>query len=322
MKNYFLINPAAGRGGRRSRLESDILACCAGTGTVCEIYYTTGIGDAEKYVRHTAMLEQGECRFFACGGDGTLSEVINGAKGLNNASVGVIPIGTGNDFVRNFTEPSRFFDIGAQVSGSIQNLDLIKYNSRYAADTLNIGFDAEVVGTVAKIKRNPAIPGKLAYMIGALYQLIRKPGVRMRVSVDGGEPRERDLLLCCVGNSAYCGGGFNSGPHAELTDGILDVCFVRNVSRAKFISLLGAYKAGTFLSRKGINEIVDYVKCRSLKIELPHPRLASIDGELIEFDCFDISAEHDSLRFCVPQGSALKRDSRRAEQPAEACQIC
>ena len=60
-----------------------------------------------------------------------------------------------------------------------------------------------------RIKRHPAVPVKAAYFIGALVQLISKPGVKMRASVDGGEIKEKDLLLVCIGNSAYCGGGFN-----------------------------------------------------------------------------------------------------------------
>lgn len=307
MKHYFIINPAAGKGTLYKNLDAELRGVCGTLGIDYVIYYTKGIGDAEDYVRREGSL--GEGRFYACGGDGTLSEVINGANGLAGVSVGVIPIGTGNDFARNFTPHEKFFNIGAQIGGSVRELDLIKYNGRYAAVTLNVGFDAEVVMTVAKIKKNRAVPGKLAYMISALYGLIKKHGIRLEASVDGGGFEERDLLLCCVGNSGYCGGGFNSGPRAELSDGLLDVCFVKNVGRIRFLSLLGAYKKGSFLEKRGIGEVIDYVKCRSLEIRLPREHGISVDGEIVGSDSLSVAALPGALSFILPEGCALKKEA-------------
>ncbi len=302
MKHYFLLNPAAGKGKSCGRLEADIKALFGERGLGVVIYYTAGVGDAERYVGQICDKEVGECRFYACGGDGTLGEVINGAVGFSHASVGVIPIGTGNDFVRNFTHSDNFLSLEAQLEGSTVALDLIKYNGRYSAVTLNAGFDAEVVKIVARIKRNPAVPGKLAYVLGALWQLIRKPGVKIKVSIDGAPAEERNLLLTCIGNSAYCGGGFNSGPCASPADGLIDVCFIKNVSRLKFLSLLGSYKNGKYLSRKGIDKIVEYIKCEKLDISFPEPRVVSVDGELRELDMLTLELAPGALRFCLPAG--------------------
>jgi YegS/Rv2252/BmrU family lipid kinase len=305
MKHYFLINPAAGKGKLCGSLETDIRALCGSRRIDYEIYYTKCVGDAEDYIRMRCKQENGECRFYACGGDGTINEAVNGAAGFRNASVGVVPIGTGNDFVRNFSNSEKFFDIGAQIDGETVNVDLLRYNGRLAANTLNIGFDAEVVKTVLKIKRNPAVPTKLAYILGALYQLIKKPGVKMRVSVDGRADEEKDLLLACIGNGAFCGGGFHSGPYAGLSDGIIDVCFAKNVTRSRFMGLLASYRNGTYLAKKGIDKIIEYVKCRKMDIKLLKPQTVSIDGELRELDRLTIESVPDALRFCLPQGCEI-----------------
>ena len=92
-------------------------------------------------MRKTAAESSERLRFYACGGDGTLGEVVNGAAGQVNAEVGLIPIGTGNDFVRNFADAGDFFDIEAQVMGEARAIDLIKCNDRYGINVVNVGFD-------------------------------------------------------------------------------------------------------------------------------------------------------------------------------------
>ena len=216
-----------------------------------------------------------------------------------NAAVGVIPTGTGNDFVRNFTCRERFFDMGAQIGGEV-GLDLIEYNQRYATTTLNSGFDAEVVKTVLRIKRYPVVPVKAAYFIGALVQLISKPGVKMRVAIDG-EIQEKDLLLVCIGNSAYCGGDFTRDRMPGLLTGARCLLY-KNVSRLTFLSLLGSYKDGTYLQRRGIDKIAEYVKCHSLDIDFGEPRSISVDGELVESDRLSVRIKPGALRFCLPAG--------------------
>lgn len=306
MKHYFIINPASGKGKGKISLEQQINEVCGELGVDYEIYHTTAIGDAERFVREIAS-EGGVNRFYACGGDGTICEVVNGAADFAGAEVGVVPVGTGNDFVRNFTPSDKFFDIAAQIRGSIQRLDLIKYNDRYIANMLNTGFDCEVVRQVVSIKKNPLIPNKLAYIAGVVKTLIKKPGVRMTVSIDGGEPCQKDLLLTCVANGEFCGGGFHSAPLSALNNGKMDVCFIRNVTRRKFITLIPSYKNGTYLSLKNIEEIAEYITCSRLDIEFPALQYVSIDGELEQYDRLSLTALPAALRFCVPEGCELKK---------------
>ena len=119
MKHIFIVNPEAGKPGAAMALLPEIeKAAAAFPEKEIEIYKTTGPLDATRYVRERAQAEEGEIRFYACGGDGTLGEVVNGAKGLGNAAVGCVPVGTGNDFVRNFSGPAgSFTEIESQLFG-------------------------------------------------------------------------------------------------------------------------------------------------------------------------------------------------------------
>ncbi|MBQ9079730.1 MAG: diacylglycerol kinase family lipid kinase [Clostridia bacterium] len=301
MKHCFIINPASGKGKAQAKLEADINNACRSEGVEYSVYRTTEPGDAERYVRAACVAGE-ETRFYACGGDGTLCEVVNGAAGFSCAAVGVIPVGTGNDFVRNFHPVEKFLDIVSQIRGSIRRIDLIKYNDRYFVNTFNTGFDCEVVKQVVSLKKNPLIPGKLAYVAGVIKMLIKKPGVRITVSVDDGEPQDKDLLLTCVGNGAYCGGGFHSTPYGTPEDGTMDVCFINNVTRRKLLSLLPSYKDGTYVDRRDAPEIAEYVRCSSLDIKFPVKHSVSIDGELEEHESVKLTMLSGALRFCLPEG--------------------
>ena len=160
VRHFFVINPAAGKGKRVDELAAQIKSVCERREEKYEIYYTAGVGDAKKYVNNTCRLYEasGEIlRFYACGGDGTINEVANGIVGFENAELAVIPIGTGNDFVRNFSWGEGFFDIDAQLDGETRKIDIMKYNNRYAINVINIGFDCEVAAQAAEW--NPGIHG-------------------------------------------------------------------------------------------------------------------------------------------------------------------
>ena len=105
MRTVFVVNPKSGKQEGRSEFIKKIRETSEKTGIVCEVYVTKGVMDAERYVKEYIKERQGEkIRFISCGGDGTLNEVVNGAYRSSNVSVGVIPMGTGNDFVRIFLQ--------------------------------------------------------------------------------------------------------------------------------------------------------------------------------------------------------------------------
>ena len=317
MKYCFIINPAAGKGEGIDALKQSVERICEARAVSYEIYLTAGVGDATEYIGRTVAAAPSEhYRFYACGGDGTLCEVVCGVMRLPkeiDASVGLIPSGTGNDFVRNFTERERFFDIEAQLDSEEYAIDLLHCNELYAINMVNVGFDCEVVVKTARLKRKRLIPSKLAYVVGLAITLIRKPGIRMRLAVDGEERADEPYLLNTYANGCFCGGGFHSNPLASLDDGKIDALFVRNVSRRKFIAMVGDYKKGTHLKPE-YDAILRNEKVSTLDLYFKDMTNVCVDGELISVNELHLSVARKALRFLIPKGSFLRVAAERGEE--------
>ncbi len=305
IKHVFILNPVAGKGTKQAGLREQIEQVCSDRGVDFEIHQTNARGEATAFVRSLCEhYPDMQLRIYACGGDGTFSETVNGAYGYANAAVGVIPVGTGNDFVRNFEGGQAFLDIGAQLEGSTKTFDLMQYNGQLCANMINIGFDCEVVKLTAKLKRIKLLPSDMSYIAGLVLTLIRKPGVKAQVSVDGGEPEQRNMLLTSVANGAWCGGGFHSSPLALLGDGVLDMLMIRNVTRIRFLSLVKVYKDGSFVHNPKARRVIDYVKAKNVRYTFDGMQSICVDGEVVEVSELEISAVRDALCLIVPKGAA------------------
>ena len=310
-RNIFILNPCAGQGHADEKLAEEIREAAASLEMDVEIHKTLDVGEATRYVSRILSETPETVRFFACGGDGTLNEVICGAVGHPNAIVGCIPVGTGNDFVRNFRDAGDFKDIKAQLRGEITAIDLLEYqgvlerpgnmedeiSGGFCANMFNIGFDCNVVDMAAKLKKIPLISGSLAYILGVLIILIRKKGANLRIEFDGEEVHRGRLLLISLANGCFCGGGVMSNPLARLDDGQL----VRNVSRSKFVSLFPKYSKGTHLDVKGIEKIITYKTVHNVRISsMGAPFRVSIDGEIVSLDRLMVGLQEQCMRFSVP----------------------
>ena len=318
VKHVFILNPVAGKSADKAGLHERIEQACADRGVDFEIHYTSARGEATEYVR--ALCEQypdTQLRFYACGGDGTLSEAVNGAYGYANAAVGVVPVGTGNDFVRNFQGKELFLDIGAQLDGQTHKMDLMQYNGNLCVNMINIGFDCEVVKLTAKLKKKKLLSADFGYIAGLVLTLIRKPGVKAYVSVDGSEPQKRNMLLTSVANGSWCGGGFCSSPLALLSDGVLDVLMIKNVTRVRFLSLVKAYKTGSFVHDAKARRVIDYVKGSKIHYTFEGLQSICVDGEVVEAQELEISAAQEALCLIVPKGAAYQPEV--APMPVGAC---
>lgn len=315
MKHYFIINPAAGQGKAQSALEERIVLAAEKNGVDYEIYYTKCEGDAEDYVRQTCKNLNGEARFYACGGDGTFSEVANGAYGCKEAQITVVPVGTGNDFVRNFEHSELFGDIDAQINGAAEDVDVIKYNDRIVINMMNIGFDCYVAKTMTKIKRNKWVPRGFEYIAALVIEFCRKSGVTFStLTLDGEEIAEKAFLLGCLGNGSFCGGGFKSAPAADLRDGELDMCLVRNLNLFKCLKIIGKYKAGTFLSDAEAMNYITYKKIKTARMTFGgEGQYVSFDGKIVRVKELEIEVAPLAVRVSLPCGiAACKKESECA----------
>lgn len=314
MKHCFILNPAAGKGKMAEEIRQKI---DARERDDIEIYVTTCIGDATDYIPRRVADEPTESyRFYACGGDGTLGEAVCGMMALPkgcDAALGLVPSGTGNDFVRNFEGGEHFFSIEDQLDAEEEVIDLIRCNDRFAVNMVNVGFDCEVVCKTLEFKQNKLVPKQLTYILGLIMTLIRKPGVRASVSKDGGAAELKNYLLNTYANGCFCGGGFHSNPTASLTDGQIDAILVRPIGRLKFVSIVGEYKKGTHLDPKYAT-VLDHEKFGRVDLAFEKTTNISVDGEVIRADELHLSVEKDALRFLVPKGAAMKAKHKRIEE--------
>ena len=287
MKTVFIVNPCAGKGNFSKNLIEKLNAL---TDIEKEFYITKSIGDATNFVRNYCKTN-GAARFIACGGDGTLSEVLNGIEQYQEAEIGVIPVGTGNDFCRNFEKESLFDNILAQVYGKTVRCDAIRYTttvsgsvvSGYCTNMFNIGFDCNVADLTSKMKKKPFISGSIAYLLSIFVTLITKKGADLKIEIDGREEHNGKLLLTSIANGCYCGGGIKSNPLASICDGKINMNIIRNVPRYKFIYLLPFYMKGSHLKLKGIDKIIRVATCSKIKIAPKTEKIRiCVDGEIID----------------------------------------
>lgn len=303
MQHVFIINPTAGGGKRAAKLESEINRVCKERNEDYLIYKTKGICDASEFVRRHAALAH-PMRFYACGGDGTFCEVISGAPTAKNVSFGLIPIGTGNDFHRNFSGGDCFFDIAKQLDGTPIPLDLYRCNDDYGVNMVNIGFDCDVVSETVRTKKNPLIPSKMAYIAGLVKVFCRKIGTNFRLVFPNGESFDHSLTLSLIANGAFCGGGFKAAPYASLSDGLLEVCIIGRVSRMQFIRTVGPYKKGTYLDENRRPPFVTYKRTDRITVEFHEEHDYCIDGEVRRARTLDIASVPSATTFIYPLGAS------------------
>ena len=304
MKTVFIVNPCAGQKNKAQILIDNINKIC---GQDKEIYLTKAVGDATRYIREY-IKSHGAARFIACGGDGTLNEVLNGVEEGGESEVGVIPIGTGNDFCRNFD--ASFEDISGHINGKSIKCDAIRYTAKtdngylmgYCANMFNIGFDCNVADMTSRMKEKPFISGSMAYFASILANLIAKKGENLKIEVDNKEIHSGKLLLTSIANGCYCGGGIKSNPLASICDGTININIIKNVSRLKFLRLLPSYMKGTYMKIKNINKIILSTNCRRITITplLGKMRLC-IDGEIIDAGTTQFEICPQAFNFVVPK---------------------
>lgn len=307
MKTIFVINPEAGQGKSIDTLIESINNTISKLKADAQIYITKSMGDAEKYVKNFCE-KFGPARFIACGGDGTLSEVLNGAIECSGSEIGVIPTGTGNDFCRNF-DNNGFRNIAAQIKGETIDCDAIKFSTDtgnkkkvgYCINMFNIGFDCNVADLTTDMKKKPFISGSLAYFISIFVTLIKKKGSNLKIELDGRLAHNGKLLLTSVANGCYCGGGVKSNPLASIKDGLISVNIIKNVTRLKLLTILPCYMKGTHLSISGIEKYISTEKCKKITVT-PNGggmRLC-IDGEIIDAKKTQFEIVHNAFKFVLP----------------------
>lgn len=305
MKHIFIINPAAGKYDRTEEYTEKIEAVCRPRGLDYEICRSNAPGDCRR-IAHEAAAAGEEVRLYACGGDGTLNEVINGAVGFDNAAVTHFPGGSGNDMIKMFSETAPFFDLERLLDCDEAQFDLIRCNETHSANILSMGLDARIGTEIARYKKLPLLSGHGAYLASTLVNLIKGISQHFVITLDDGTRLDDKFTLICACNGRWYGGGFNPVPDAEPDDGLLEVLVVKKVSILTASRVIGKYKAGQY---RQLPELISHHRCKSLTIACDKPSVVNVDGEAVFTDVAKITARPCALRFFYPRGLTYRHEN-------------
>ena len=269
MKHVFIVNPAAGKSDRTESYRKLIDAAFVPRGLQYELLVSQAPGDCRKLAQQAAASGE-EVRLYACGGDGTLNEVVNGVIGCPNAAVTHYPGGSGNDSIKIFDDPAAFTSIERLLSAEEAPFDLIRCNDSYALNVLSI-----------------------------LSNMVHGLSADYTVTLDSGEVLSGRKTMICICNGRWYGGGFNPVPEAEPDDGLLDVLVVEKVSLLQVASVIGHYQKGRYADYP---ELIRHARCRSLRIECAERSVVNVDGEAVYTTDANIEVVPHAIRFFYPKG--------------------
>ena len=297
MTHLFLINPAAGSRDRTEMYSQQIHKICREKGLDYRIAVSACPGDCTRLTREAA--ESGkDYRIYACGGDGTLNEVAQGAAGYDNVAVTVFSGGSGNDFVKIFDDPKAFYDLERLTDAEETCFNLIDCNGDLSLNICSVGLDARIGTDVSRYKRWPLLQGFWAYAASTLVNVIRGVAEHYVVEING-EVFDGKWTMICVCNGRYYGGGFNPIPDADPTDDTLDVLVVKKVSRLQIAGVVGKYKAGRY---KELGHLVHYRRTKQVVIHCDKETPVNLDGELRKATHVTMQVSQKKVRFFYPKG--------------------
>ena len=295
MTHLFIINPAAGSRDRTKMYRKNIENICGMRGLDYRIEVSKAPGDCARIAREAAQSGE-EYRIYACGGDGTLNEVVAGAAGYPNVSVTCYRGGSGNDFVKIFGDPDAFQDLERLLDCRETEFDLMLCNGDISLNICSVGLDARIGTDVSNYKRIPLLSGFRAYAVSTIVNVVKGISEHYVVKI-GDEVIDGNQTMICVCNGRYYGGGFNPVPTADPCDGMLDVLVVKHVSRLQVPLVIGKYKDGKY---KELPKLVKHYRTKELTILCDKPTPINLDGELRTAQEVHICIAPQKIRFFYP----------------------
>jgi diacylglycerol kinase (ATP) len=244
-------------------------------------------GDARAFAVEGAA--RGADAVVALGGDGTVNEVLNGLAG-SEVPLGIIPVGTANDFARQAGIPTNDVDHAMDVilRRKPRRIDTLELNGRRFLNVSTAGVGAETTAeTPAQAK---ATLGALAYAISGVRKLADLTPQRARFTGPEFE-LEGEFLVFAVGNARSTGGGTPVTPRASVTDGLLDLCVVEAMARRDFVRLVQHMRKGEHLEDSGVH----YRQLPWVRIISEEKVTVNVDGETSELQRLDYRARPKDL---------------------------
>lgn len=297
MKHLFIINPAAGKFDHTGEFTQKIREACEKHCLAYEILVSRAPGDCTR-IAQAAAATGDPVRIYACGGDGTLNEVVNGAAGYKNAAVTSFPGGTGNDFIRHFSDPTAFQSCERLLNAEVAELDLIRCGGQYSINICSMGVDARIASGASKYKKLPMISGMGVYTLSAGVQIIKGLHRHYVVEIED-EVIDRDLTMICICNASWYGGGYHPVPDAKPDDGLMDVLLVEKITRMQAVTVISKFKTGQYMD---LPDLIKPYRCKKLTIHCDEKSEVNLDGELLMAKDATFEIVPKAIRFFYPKG--------------------
>jgi len=274
-----VVNPAAG-GGRCAKQVAPWIARLRESGLELEVAHTTGPGHATELAQ--AWSAQGLDAVVSVGGDGTLFEVVNGLFAEQQArsatALGVLPLGTGNSFMRDFGVDSAALAFRALTSGRRSPCDVNRVThdagTFHSINLFSVGFTADAG---ALMNRRFKALGAAGYVLGVVGCLSRLHGPRFPLALDDGPLDDRPCTLLSFSNSRFTGGQMQMAPAADVADGRVDVIRVGQMGRRRLLTCFPRIFQGTHVDMPE----VECTTAASVRFELETEVDVMVDGEVL-----------------------------------------
>ena len=281
MKKLFLINANAGKKGKISFGEKIRKTyALSNRENELEVAVTKSVDEARAVI--CKFRDLGGKIVYVCGGDGSIGAVIGEFVGSSMA-VGLIPMGTGNDFSKNFDYKN--FSIEKTFEPKIRLIDAFRVNDYFCINIFSLGYDTEVLSRIYEYQKRFPNAGKLNFFMGTLTSLsnITKNEYEIKIISPSGEKKlncSPSILTVC--NGSYYGSGFFPGVNAKFDDGILNLVMINKPSLFQLPKTIIDYRSGNILNNPNAEEFT----LTSVEIKSHNEVLANVDGAIFKASHF------------------------------------
>lgn len=295
-----IVNPAAG-GGRCGRESADAIAQLRTRGIEIDVWYTQHAGHGTELV--AKAYEEGYRSFIAVGGDGTSYEIVNGLSSYlesdqrpQRCTLGFLPLGTGNSFLRDFTDRGAEFAIEAIGEGQRRACDVIRIThddgALYFINLFSCGFIADVCTSAnTHFKRL----GAGGYGLGVMAELARLRSQHLSFRVDGGAVWEQEAIFLSVCNSQFTGGSMQMAPFANASDGEADIVVAGAMSRRTLLALFPKIFSGKHIHHAAITTS----RGRHIDFDFDGPVDVMLDGEVVRVRPIALDVLEGAIDVCA-----------------------
>ncbi len=312
MKHLIVFNAGAGKNKERAeafraKIEESF------KGLDYEIYETEGPRAVIPFLKKYLNEHKDTVRVYACGGDGTIHEVVNGLVGFPNAELAILPTGTGNDFVKTYgvmnENREEYLSFKPLIEGQPVEIDLSKLTGGnleeplYSVNVINFGFDA-IVGARGNYYKEHGLPEGVKEGTNPYDYALKNDAMKhgrfndIEVFADGEKLNEKQMLLATLAQGQWVGGQFKCAPKSDNTDGLIDVCVLKTMTFLGLGMIIGTYTKGKHLDKP--RKKIVYRRAKEIRMAGPQEFDVCVDGEMIKGNNFVVQVCPKAIKLVPP----------------------